>query len=140
MKNIKGFTMIELLGTITIMGILLGVAVPAVSRHIARSREQAYETLLKTSYEAAQSKATNTMADPTSSPSGIEYSIIDLAKEGYMDDPIDPQKDRSLCTGTVKITGSTNASGMNTYKYKVVLTCSGKTRTRTFDTDGTVED
>lgn len=135
--NKKGFTMIELLGVITILGILSGIAIPAVYRHVTHAREQAYETLLKTSYEAAQSKAANTMADPTAEPSGkIEYSIDDLVNEGYMDDPIDPQKNGSSCTGTVTITKATTVSGIDSYNYEVKLTCSGKTlEPKTFHTE-----
>ena len=37
-KNNKGVTMIELLGAITILAILLGVAVPAISETIRKTR------------------------------------------------------------------------------------------------------
>ncbi len=40
--NKKGFTLIELLAVIVILGILMIIAVPAVSRYISDSRKQAY--------------------------------------------------------------------------------------------------
>ena len=40
--NSKGFTLIELLAVITIMGILLSVAIPAISKVIENSRKDAF--------------------------------------------------------------------------------------------------
>ncbi len=46
--NSKGFTLIELLAVITIMGILMLVAIPAVSRTIENSRRDTYVDTAKT--------------------------------------------------------------------------------------------
>lgn len=56
MKNKKGFTLIELLAVITIMGILMLIAIPAVSRTIENSRKSAYAEMA-TSYVKAVSTA-----------------------------------------------------------------------------------
>ena len=46
--NSKGFTLIELLAVITIMGILMLVAIPAVSRTIENSRRDSFADVAKT--------------------------------------------------------------------------------------------
>ena len=134
--NKKGFTMIELLGVITILGILTGVAIPAVYRHVTHSKDQAYDTLLKTSYEAAASKAANTMADPSAEPDGkLVYDIGELSEEGYMDAPIDPNEKGSECTGEVTITVA-SSTGIESYEYKVEINCPTKSGlTKTFKTE-----
>ena len=43
--NSSGFTLIELLAVITIMGILMMVAIPAVSRTIENSRRDSFATI-----------------------------------------------------------------------------------------------
>ena len=44
MKNKKGFTLIELLAVIIILGILMIIAIPAVTEYISSSRKSAYVT------------------------------------------------------------------------------------------------
>ena len=54
MKNKKGFTLVELLAVIVILGILLLIAVPAVQNIIASSRKKAFESNAKLALENVQ--------------------------------------------------------------------------------------
>ena len=45
--NRKGFTLVELLATITILGLIVLIVVPAVSKNVTKSKEKSYENLEK---------------------------------------------------------------------------------------------
>lgn len=53
-KNRKGFTLVELLAVITILGILMIVAIPAVSRTIENSRRNTFLSTAKTYVNAVR--------------------------------------------------------------------------------------
>ena len=52
--NNKGFTLIELLAVITIMGILMMVAIPAVTRTIENARRDSFNTIAKSYMDAVR--------------------------------------------------------------------------------------
>ena len=54
MKNKKGFTLVELLAVIVILGILLLIAVPAVQNIIENSRNKAFESNAKLALQNVQ--------------------------------------------------------------------------------------
>lgn len=56
MKNKNGFTLIEILAVIIIIGVVMLIAVPAVSNYINSSRKSAYITTAKEYIKEAQSK------------------------------------------------------------------------------------
>ena len=49
--NNKGFSLVELLTTVTILGILMAVAVASVFVYLDNSRKQAMDTIASTSYD-----------------------------------------------------------------------------------------
>lgn len=76
MKKItsKGFTLIELLAVITIMGILMLVAIPAVSRTIENSRRNTMATTIKTYINAVR---TSIIADEIKCGSDMVSGVAD---------------------------------------------------------------
>ena len=66
-KNNKGVTMIELLGAMVILGMLMGIAVPAISDNIRKNRNQTYvnDAMKLISNAEYQFKKDNTIPKPT---------------------------------------------------------------------------
>ena len=121
--NNKGFSMIELLGVIVIIGILFAVALPAVPKYIGKTRERAYDNIYESAYAAAQGKYMNDLEEDTKT-----YSLQVLYNEGYMDEPIDPSN-KTFCDGTVEVVELEEAKkDVSEYQYRVSLNCTGKCR------------
>lgn len=121
-KNNKGFTLIEMLGAVVLLGILSTVAVVSVSRYLTKSRKNAFQIMEQSIYEAAKSCQIQ-----NNCVAGNKYDTTFLINSGYLNslkNPISSQKD---CSGYVKIekANATSDSEYQKYKYIVSLTCPG---------------
>ena len=81
MKNTKGFTLVELLAVIVIMGILMMVAIPAVSRTIENTRKDSFVNTAKNYANAALTQLT---ADGFSC-GGITSSAVATGSDYYIE-------------------------------------------------------
>lgn len=117
--NKKGFSLVELLGTITIMGILMGLAITAYSRYINGTRKKAYETLVQSSISAMEEYIVD-------HPTATTVTINDLYEKDYLERPTDPSSSENICDGKVTRT-TTGAGGESSIlpdeNYTVVLCC-----------------
>lgn len=118
-RNNKGFTLIEMLAAIAIMGILSTIGIVAVSNYLVQSRNKSFNMMSKSIYQAAQNcqiqgKCTGTI------------QIETLLEQGYLDTLKSPNASKGDCTGDVIITeNGTSTSEYKDYQYKVCLTCPG---------------
>lgn len=81
MKNKKAFTLTELLAVIVILGVLLGIAVPQVTKYITKSRKESFVSAGKLFIEAVRNDATSEMyALPINSN---DVTIVTLDKADF---------------------------------------------------------
>ncbi|MCI6107509.1 MAG: type II secretion system protein [bacterium] len=128
--NRRGFTLVELLAVIVIMGVIMSVAVAAVFVHLSNSRQQAMETIASSAYDGAvmYMMDNNIMLNKNQS---IEIGIDQLYAENRIDRPGDPYKTSEECTGSVIVNNKTTdtTAGLEDYQYTVTVNCSGNHKT-----------
>ena len=131
--NSKGFTLIELLAVITIMGILMLVAIPAVSRTIENSRRDTFADVAKTYINTVRNAVTAdelecTVGSDTVSVGATEagdyYFALDSASSQNTKDLMESGGKSSWGNNDVKgyvaWTKTASGSGFKT-EYSVVL-------------------
>ncbi|MBR2827634.1 MAG: prepilin-type N-terminal cleavage/methylation domain-containing protein, partial [Bacilli bacterium] len=98
----KGFSLIELLAVIVILGVLSGIAINAYSKYKSSAIKKGINTLLKSSYSAAE----NYFFDN----GGVNSVTVEyLVSHGYLENRTDPYQTSKQCSGTViKTTGTSN--------------------------------
>ena len=116
MKNIKGFTLVELLGVIVIMGIISAIAIVAYTNHLNTARNKAYDILARSAANAASSYSMTHI--------GVEsVTLQELVDEQFLENVNDPIGQGKKCTGTVAITQTQSEDGIDVEKYEVTLCC-----------------
>ena len=101
------------LTTIAILGILMSVAVGAVTIYLNRTREQAMDTIASSSYDGMVNymMEKNILLNPKGEPnSSATIDIETLFEEQYIEKPIDPYNKGTTCKGTVTVTNETSSA------------------------------
>lgn len=116
----KGFTLVELLAVITVLGLLAAISIPIVNNQINSSKDEAYKNQVQTIVNAAKrwgfdnDNLLNTTEKTT-------VSINRIQKDGYLTsgDVIDPRTEQKL-TGCIEIAYNNN---YKQYEYKYLKNC-----------------
>ena len=79
--NKKGFTLVEIITTITIVGILSAVAIPMVNKYFLSAQKKTYDTYVETLYNATRNYLEkNTLFIPaTTNSKGVVKSRLQVA-------------------------------------------------------------
>lgn len=93
----RGFTLVELLMVVILLGMISLIAVPVVDKIIKENREKLYQTNVKMIEEGARSWASeNVFLLPDEDGEFIELTICDLEKSGHLDVNIKNPKNDEL--------------------------------------------
>ena len=125
--NQKGYTLVELLTTILILGILMSVAGGAVLIYLNKSKEQAFETLEYSAYDGT----VNYMMEHNillNEGDSMTLTVSQLFDEDLIERPTDPNDTGNLCDGTITVTNVSTSStvGLDKYQYVVDLDCGNR--------------
>ncbi len=117
--NKKGFTMIELLAVIVILGLLLGVGIPAVNKVLANFRLDYYKKLEGTLATAGQEFVSDKRYQK---PTELMYSRVitkeELVGGKYIDEILDYKENE--CAGSYVVVAKI---GDKHYEYQACLKC-----------------
>lgn len=81
--NKKGFTLVELLAVIVILGVLLMIAVPAIQNVIRNSRKKSFESAAKLALENVETMASAERTDNTLTECYISIDSIELERGSF---------------------------------------------------------
>ncbi|MEG0314421.1 MAG: type II secretion system protein [Erysipelotrichaceae bacterium] len=96
MKNTKGFTLIELIVVIAILGVLALILVPNFMGYLEDSKKATAETNARNAYTMATSYAAKGNAEPDGS-----FTLKEVNDKVLLDYPTDPYKTIVTCEGAV---------------------------------------
>lgn len=103
LKNQKGFTLVELLATIVILGIIVAIAVPAVGSILDNAKTSAAEANVELVENAAEIAHIATNGDDS-----VTYTAVGLESEGFL--KINPDEAAEFDAGyTLSRTGNSGA-------------------------------
>lgn len=81
--NKKGFTLVELLAVIVILGVLLMIAVPAIQNVIRNSRKKSFESAAKLALENVETMASAERTSSTLAECYIPIDSIELERGSF---------------------------------------------------------
>ena len=116
MKNNKGFTLVEILASVTILGIISVISIVAYSSYLKTTRQKAYDAMAK----SASSAAGEYIMDYVGTES---VTLQELVEGQYLEPPMDPSNKDAQCTGKVDITYVSNAIGLDEETFDVTICC-----------------
>ena len=122
----SGFTLVELLAVVVILGIIMMISIPAVTRWIDRSKSESKESMKQTLVMATQSYAqANRNILPKVIGQTVTVSAENLKDNQYLKEELQDANKKSCMSSYVKV----YKSDKNKYTYTPYLMCEGDTAT-----------
>ena len=117
----RGFTLVELLAVLILLGVVSLIAIPSIGKILNRSREKARESTKNELIKAAKNYYADNIRELPDDGSHKCLSVSEIEENGYIsnDDIVDPTTEEKL-TGYVKIYFDNT---YNQYTYEYVESC-----------------
>ena len=117
----RGFTLVELLAVMILLGVVSLIAIPSIGKILNRSREKARESTKNELIKAAKNYYADNIRELPDDGSHKCLSVSEIEENGYIsnDDIVDPTTEEKL-TGYVKIYFDNT---YNQYTYEYVKSC-----------------
>ena len=123
--NNKGFTFVEILAVIILIGIITGISIAAFSKYKENAIKGDYEALARSSYNAMEEYM-------MSHPYDDSVSLETLENENLLSNRKDPGS-KEDCTGSVEVSKNSGSNGkLDDGTYKVHLCCVSIQKTYTY--------
>lgn len=129
MLNSKGFSLVELLAAITIIGLLMGAMTIGYTRYQKKAIDNSYKTMFQSAGEAAEEYFMDHHNEN-------QVTIETLVKEAYLsnaDDPAD-KNNTAGCSGKVinQTPPSNSSDSLSKLKYLITIECTNYTDTKIY--------
>ena len=126
MKNKNGFTLIEILAVIIIIGIVALIAIPSVTGYLNSAKDTTYETYEKSMIDATKNRIIDCVSESGDCelPEGnqsLKVTLDSLIENGYIDNMKDPESN-GFCDQTLSYV-SIRGKEVSDYTYKACLFC-----------------
>jgi prepilin-type N-terminal cleavage/methylation domain-containing protein len=114
----KGFTLVELLGVIAILGIIALIATPAINRSLIQGKEELYQTQIKQIIKGCKSYYAEHLSEmPTNLNQKVCKTLDVLKSSGYLPLDIKNPKTGADFPGTTNV--CITKTGENEFTYSV---------------------
>ena len=136
--NQKGFTMVEILVAVTILGLLSAMTIAGYSRYIHLARIEGYNVMVNSAKQAAEDYIMDHPGDATEAEKKDSLATYYMAKkaptitfdelveQGYLKRTTDPADKSVSCRGAVRVAYIPGESSkiLDQYIYEIDLCCS----------------
>ena len=121
MKNKKGFTLVELIGVVILIGLIALIAIPSVDYIITKTKNNAYNRTKDTLKDGLRNWVTDNKELIYEDGEEIIVTLADLKEQGYVEYEIKNPKTSTCLANTMqfKITRVKN-SEKDTYEYTIL--------------------
>lgn len=120
--NKKGFTLVELIGVITLLAIVALISIPIITSSISRTNEKAYNTQVESIVSATKKWI---VKNGSKNDTTFTVSLQELINDNLIENDviIDPRDDSNMIEEGACVSVSYNNSSKS-YSYNFLETCS----------------